>query len=68
MKPELTYIRSGDDWIPDLKLESTEQRPLNKYYNILRKHSYSLLYNFLYTLLCKHQYNYLSIRDTTLPY
>ena len=31
MKPELTYIRSGDYWIPDLKLESTEQLPLNKY-------------------------------------
>ena len=31
MKPELTYIRSGDYWIPDLRLESTEQRPLNKY-------------------------------------
>lgn len=31
MKPELTYIRSGDYWIPDLKLESTEQRPLNRY-------------------------------------
>ena len=31
MKPELTYIQSGDYWIPDLKLESTEQRPLTKY-------------------------------------
>ena len=31
MKPELSYIRSGDYWIPDLRLESTEQRPLNKY-------------------------------------
>lgn len=23
MKPELTYIQSGDYWIPNLKLEST---------------------------------------------
>lgn len=31
MKPELTYIRSGDYWIPNLKPESTEEHPLNKY-------------------------------------
>ena len=31
MPPELTDIRSGDYRIPDLRLESTEQRPLNKY-------------------------------------
>lgn len=31
MKPELTYIQCGDYWIPNLKLESTEERPLNKY-------------------------------------
>ena len=31
MKPELSYIRSGDYWIPDLRLESTEQHPLNRY-------------------------------------
>ena len=31
MKPELTYIRSGGYWIPNLKLESTEEHPLNKY-------------------------------------
>ena len=31
MKPELTYIQSGDCWIPNLKLENTEERPLNKY-------------------------------------
>ena len=31
MKPELTYIQSGDYWIPNLKPESTEERPLNKY-------------------------------------
>ena len=50
MKPELTYIQSGDYWIPDLKLESTEQRPLNKYgrmrRNFLREHrpvQYSIL-------------------------
>ena len=50
MKPELTYIRSGDYWIPDLRLESTEQRPLNKYGRMrrtfLREHKpiqYSLL-------------------------
>lgn len=50
MKPELTYIQSGDYWIPDLKLESTEQRPLNRYGRMrrtfLREHrpmQYSLL-------------------------
>ena len=31
MKPQLTYIRNGDYLIPNLKLESTEQRPLSKY-------------------------------------
>ena len=31
MKPQLTYIRNGDYLIPNLTLESTEQRPLNKY-------------------------------------
>ena len=31
MKPELTYIQSGDCRIPNLKLENTEERPLNKY-------------------------------------
>ena len=50
MKPELTYIRSGDYWIPNLKLESTEEHPLNKYGRMrrtfLREHKpiqYSLL-------------------------
>ena len=50
MKPKLTYIRSGDYWIPNLKLESTEERPLNKYGRMrrtsLREHKpvrYSLL-------------------------
>ena len=50
MKPELTYIQSGDYWIPNLKLESTEERPLNKYGRMrrtfLREHrptQYSLL-------------------------
>ena len=50
MKPKLTYIRSGDYWIPDLKLKSTEQHPLNKYGRMrrtfLREHrpmQYSLL-------------------------
>ena len=50
MKPELTYIRSGDYWIPDFKLESVEERPLNKYGRMrrtfLREHKpiqYSLL-------------------------
>ena len=50
MKPELTYIQSGDYWIPNLRLESTEQRPLNKYGRMrrtfLREHKpiqYSLL-------------------------
>ena len=50
MKPELSYIRSGDYWIPDLRLESTEQRPLNKYgrmrRSFLREHKplqYSIL-------------------------
>lgn len=50
MKHELTYIQSGDYWIPNLKLESTEERPLNKYGRMrrtfLREHrptQYSLL-------------------------
>lgn len=50
MKPQLSYIRSGDYWIPDLKLESAEERPLNKYGRMcrtfLREHKpieYSLL-------------------------
>ena len=50
MKPELTYIQSGDYWIPNLKPESTEERPLNKYGRMrrtfLREHKpiqYSLL-------------------------
>ena len=50
MKPELTYIRSGGYWIPNLKLESTEEHPLNKYGRMrrtfLREHKpiqYSLL-------------------------
>lgn len=50
MKPELTYIQSGDYWIPDLKLESTEQHPLNRYGRMrrafLREHrptQYSIL-------------------------
>ena len=50
MKPELTYIQSGDCWIPNLKLENTEERPLNKYGRMrrtfLREHKpiqYSLL-------------------------
>ena len=39
MPPELTDIRSGDYRIPDLRLESTEQRPLNKYgQTFLREH------------------------------
>ena len=50
MKPQLSYVRSGDYWIPDLKLESTEHRPLNRYGRMrrtfLREHrpmQYSLL-------------------------
>ncbi|MGM9659322.1 MAG: TnpV protein [Faecousia sp.] len=50
MKPQLSYMRSGDYWIPNLKLESTEERPLNKYGRMrrtfLRKHNliqYSIL-------------------------
>ena len=50
MKPQLSYVRSGDYWIPNLKLESTEERPLNKYGRMrrtfLREHKpiqYSLL-------------------------
>ena len=31
MKPQLSYVRSGDYWIPDLELEITEQHHLNKY-------------------------------------
>ena len=50
MKPQLSYMRSGDYWIPDLELEITEQHPLNKYgwmrRNFLREHNptqYSIL-------------------------
>ena len=50
MKPQLTYIRNGDYLIPNLTLESTEQRHLNKYGRMrrtfLREHKpiqYSLL-------------------------
>ena len=50
MKPQLSYIRSGDYWIPDLNLEITEQHHLNKYGRMrrtfLREHKpiqYSLL-------------------------
>lgn len=50
MKPQLSYMRSGDYWIPDFKLESAEERPLNKYGRMrrtfLREHrpmQYSLL-------------------------
>ena len=50
MKPQLSYVRSGDYWIPDLELEITEQHPLNKYGRMrrtfLREHKpiqYSLL-------------------------
>ena len=50
MKPQLSYIRSGDYWIPDLKLESTEQRPLNRYGRMrrtfLREHR-PILYSIL---------------------
>ena len=50
MKPQLTYVRCGDYWIPDFKLENTEEKPLNKYGRMrrtfLREHKpiqYSLL-------------------------
>lgn len=31
IKSQLTYIRSGDYLIPDIRLENEEQPPLNKY-------------------------------------
>ena len=50
MKPQLSYMRSGDYWIPNLKLESTEERPLTRYGRMrrtfLREHrptQYSIL-------------------------
>ena len=50
MNTELTYIRCGDYFIPNLKLETTEERPLNKYGRMrrtfLREHrpiEYSIL-------------------------
>ena len=58
MKPELSYIRSGDYWIPDLRLESTEQRPLNKYGRMRR------------TFLREHnptQYNILAMQQKLFP-
>ena len=36
MKSQLTYIRSGDYLIPDIRLENEEQPPLNKYGRMLR--------------------------------
>ena len=50
MKPQLTYVCCGDYWIPDFKLENTEEKPLNKYGRMrrtfLREHrptQYSIL-------------------------
>ena len=50
MTTELTYTRCGDYSIPNLKLETTEERPLNKYGRMrrtfLREHrpiEYSIL-------------------------
>lgn len=50
MNTELTYIRYGDYFIPNLKLETTEECPLNKYGRMrrtfLREHrpiEYSIL-------------------------
>ena len=59
MKPELSYIRSGDYWIPDLRLESTEQRPLNKYGRMRR------------TFLREHmpvQYSILAMQQKLFPH
>lgn len=36
MTTELTYTRCGDYSIPNLKLETTEKQPLNKYGRMLR--------------------------------
>ena len=59
MKPELTYIQSGDYWIPNLKLESTEERPLNKYGRMRR------------TFLREHrptQYSILAMQQKLFPH
>ena len=59
MKPELTYIQSGDCWIPNLKLENTEERPLNKYGRMRR------------TFLREHkpiQYSLLAMRQKLFPH
>lgn len=54
MRSELTYIRSGDYWIPDLRLENIEEHPLNKYGRMhrtfLREHNPTL-----YTILAMQQ-------------
>ena len=36
MTTELTYTRCGDYTIPNLKQETTEKQPLNKYGRMLR--------------------------------
>ena len=59
MKPQLSYIQSGDYWIPDLKLEITEQHPLNKYGRMRR------------TFLREHnptQYNILAMQQKLFPH
>ena len=35
---ELTYIRSGDYWIPNLSLSQQESKPLGKYGRMRKKY------------------------------
>ena len=47
---ELTYTRSGDFLIPDIRLEETEDRPLGRYGRMRRMYleeNNRLLYNHL---------------------
>ena len=59
MKPQLSYMRSGDYWIPDFKLENTEEKPLNKYGRMRR------------TFLREHrptQYSILAMQQKLFPH
>ena len=59
MKPQLTYVCCGDYWIPDFKLENTEEKPLNKYGRMRR------------TFLREHrptQYSILAMQQKLFPH
>lgn len=59
MNTELTYIRFGDYFIPNLKPETAEERPLNKYGRMRR------------TFLREHrpiEYSILAMEQTLFPH